>query len=102
MFRRAPLDPDSLASARALDEKLIRDLKAVGIHDLRELRAIGTEGAWERLYLADLRDTLRDALAIEGAVRGVRKAYMDPAARERLANYIRRRTSPEVRRHDER
>ncbi len=100
MFRRTPEDPDSLESAKALDEKLIRDLKAVGIHDLRELRAIGTEGAWERLYLADLRDTLRDALAIEGAVRGVRKAYMDPDARERLSNYIRRRTSPEVRKFD--
>ena len=100
MFRRPPEDPDALESARALDERLIRDLRAVGIHDLRELRAIGTEGAWERLYLADLRDTLRDALAIEGAVRGVRKAYMDPVARERLGNYIRRRTSPEVRKFD--
>ncbi len=100
MFRRTPEDADALESAKALDERLIRDLRAVGIHDLRELRAIGTEGAWERLYLADLRDTLRDALAIEGAVRGVRKAYMDPEARERLSNYIRRRTSPEVRRFD--
>ena len=99
-FRRRPEDPDALESAKALDERLIRDLRAVGIHDLRELRAIGTEGAWERLYLADLRDTLRDALAIEGAVRGVRKAYMDPDARERLSSYIRRRTSPEVRRFD--
>lgn len=97
---RRPVDPDALESAKALDERLVRDLRAVGIHDLRELRAIGTEGAWERLYLADLRDTLRDALAIEGAVRGVRKAYMDPAARERLAAYIRRRTSPEARRFD--
>ncbi len=100
MFRRTPEDADALESAKALDERLMRDLRAVGIHDLRELRAIGTEGAWERLYLADLRDTLRDALAIEGAVRGVRKAYMDPDARERLSNYIRRRTSPEVRKFD--
>ena len=100
MFRRRPEDPDALESAKALDEQLIRDLRAVGIHDLRELRAIGTEGAWERLFLADLRDTLRDALAIEGAVRGVRKAYMDPGARERLSSYIRRRTSPEVRKFD--
>jgi hypothetical protein len=100
MFRREPEDPDALESSRALDERLIGDLRAVGIHDLRELRAIGTEGAWERLFLADLRDTLRDALAIEGAVTGRRKAYLDPAARERLSNYIRRRTSPEVRRFD--
>ena len=100
MFRREPVDPDSLESAKALDERLIRDLRAVGIQDLRELRALGTEAAWERLFLADLRDTLRDALAIEGAVRGRRKAYMDPEARERLSNYIRRRTSPEARRFD--
>ena len=99
-FWRRPEDPDALESAKALDERLIRDLRAVGIHDLRELRALGTEAAWERLYLADLRDTLRDALAIESAVRGVRKAYMDPEARERLSAYIRRRTSPEVRRFD--
>lgn len=98
MFRREPADPDSLESAKALDERLIGDLRAVGIHDLRELRAVGTEGAWERLYRADLRDTLRDALAIEGAVRGVRKAYLDPDARERLSAFILRRTSPESRR----
>lgn len=93
-------DPHALESAKALDERLIRDLRAVGIHDLRELRALGTEAAWERLYVADLRDTLRDALAIEGAVRGVRKAYMDPDARERLSSFIRRRTSPERLQHD--
>ena len=93
-------DPDALEAAKALDERLIGDLRAVGIHDLRELRAIGTEGAWERLYRADLRDTLRDALAIEGAVRGVRKAYLDPEARERLSTFIRRYTSPEARRFD--
>jgi hypothetical protein len=93
MCQRA--DPDSLESAKALDERLIRDLRAVGIGDLRELRALGTEGAWERLYAADLRDTLRDALAIEGAVRGLRRrgAYLDPKARERLSSFIRARTS---------
>lgn len=86
---------DGLESAKAIDSGLAEDLRAVGIHDLRELRAVGAADAWERLLAADLRDTLASRLALEAAVLGRRRAMLDPATRERCAAHVRRRLAAE-------
>jgi hypothetical protein len=86
---------DDLASARALDEGLAADLRTVGIHDLRELRAVGAAEAWERLLAADLRDALGVRLRLEAAVCGRPVHLLDPGVRERCAEHVRRRLAPE-------
>jgi TfoX C-terminal domain len=84
-------DEDALENAKNLTAALADDLRRVGIHDLRELRAVGAADAWDRLYAADLRDDLSSRLALEGAVEGRRWIRLDPDTRERCAAHVRRR-----------
>ena len=84
-----------LESARAISAALADDLRAVGVHDLRELEAIGAGDAWERLLESGRRDSLADRLALEAAARGRRVGTLDPETRERCAAHVRRRLAPE-------
>jgi hypothetical protein len=84
-------DDDALESAKNLSGALAADLRAVGIHDLRELRAVGAAEAWERLYAADLQDSLSARLALEGAVSGRRWIRLDPDVRAACAAHVARR-----------
>jgi TfoX C-terminal domain len=84
-------DEDALQSAKNINAALAGDLRSIGIHDLRELRAVGAAEAWDRLFRADLRDDLSSRLALEGAVEGRRWIRLDPEARERCAEHVRRR-----------
>jgi hypothetical protein len=92
---RVPAVATELESARAIDAALAGDLRAVGVHDLRELEAIGGGQAWERLLEAGLRDSLPDRLAVEAAARGRRVSTLDPETRERCAAHVRNRVAPE-------
>ena len=87
------MDDDALEAAKNIKAALAGDLRAVGIHDLRELRAVGAAEAWDRLFAADLRDDLSTRLALEGAVEGRRWMRLDPDARERCAQHVARRRS---------
>jgi hypothetical protein len=82
---------DDFETAKNIGAELAADLRRVGVHDLRELRAVGAAEAWDRLYAADLRDCLSSRLALEGAVEGRRWMRLDPEARERCAAHVRRR-----------
>ena len=84
-------DEEALENAKSLSAALADDLRRVGIHDLRELRAVGAADAWDRLYAADLRDDLSSRLAVEGAVEGRRWLRLDQETRERCAAHVRRR-----------
>jgi len=84
---------DDLASEKNLGPALAADLRTVGIHDARELAAVGAGSAWERLYDAGLRDSLQSRLALEGAVAGRRWVRLDEAVRARCAEHVRARTS---------
>jgi hypothetical protein len=84
-------DEDALENAKDISAALAADLRAIGVHDLRELRALGAGEAWDRLYAADLRDCLSSRLALEGAVEGRRWIRLDPETRERCAAHVRRR-----------
>lgn len=86
---------DRLESAKTIDASLAADLRAVGIADLRDLRAVGAADAWERLFGADLRDTLAARLALEAAVRGRRVALLEAETRERCAAHVQRRLAVE-------
>jgi hypothetical protein len=84
-------DEDALESGKNLSAALAADLRAVGIHDLRELRAVGAADAWERLYAADLHDSLSTRLALEGAAAGRRWIRLDPDVRAACAAHVARR-----------
>jgi DNA transformation protein and related proteins len=61
---------------------LAHDLRAVGVNDLDELRALGADEAWVRMHAAGCHDCLSSLLALEGAVRGVRWMQISPADRD--------------------
>ena len=84
-------EDDALEAAPNLGPTLAADLRSVGIHDLRELRAVGAAEAWDRLYAADLRDCLNSRLALEGAALGRRWARLDEDVRKRCAEHVARR-----------
>lgn len=87
---------DALEDARTIDAGLAQDLRAVGVHDLRELRALGAAQTWERLLAGDLRDTLACRLALEAAARERQTtASLAPEVREACAAHVRRRLAAE-------
>jgi DNA transformation protein len=61
---------------------LAHDLRAIGVTTEDDLRAVGAQAAWLRLYEAGSRDCLSSLMALEGAVRGVRWMQLAPAERD--------------------
>jgi DNA transformation protein len=80
---------DRLEDVVNIGPALAHDLRAVGIDDLDELRALGAQEAWRRLYAAGSRDCLSSFLALEGAVRGVRWMQLAPGDRDACCDALR-------------
>ena len=96
-LRRRQVDPDSFVAARTIDDRLAADLVVIGLHDLRELSAVGAIGAWDRLRRRDLRDDLSTLMALEAAVRRRRLVALEPEVREALAAHVLARASADRR-----
>jgi DNA transformation protein len=92
---RAARDPYASAMADRLEDvvnigpALAHDLRAVGIDNLDDLRALGAQEAWRRLYAAGSRDCLSSFLALEGAVRGVGWMQLAPGDRDACCDALR-------------
>ena len=71
---------------------LARELRAAGIDDLEQLRALGAREAWDRVRQVNPeRDCASSLLALEGAIRGVRWMMIDADEREQIGSYARER-----------
>lgn len=71
---------------------LARELRAAGIDDIEQLRALGAREAWDRVRQVNPeRDCASSLLALEGAIRGVRWTTIDAGERERIGSYARER-----------
>jgi DNA transformation protein len=81
--------PDRLEDVVNIGPALAHDLRAVGIGDLDQLRALGAQEAWRRLHAAGARDCLSSLLALEGAVRGVRWMQLAPGDRDACCDALR-------------
>jgi DNA transformation protein len=68
---------------------LAHDLRAVGVADVEQLRDVGAQEAWLRMYAAGCHDCLSSLLALEGAVRGVRWMQISPDDRDAVASAAR-------------
>jgi DNA transformation protein len=73
---------DRLEDVVNIGPALAHDLRAIGIEDLDDLRAVGADAAWVRMHAAGCHDCLSSLLALEGAVRGVRWMEIAPADRD--------------------
>ena len=59
-------------------------LNAVGIHTAEKLRRTGAETAWMRIQGMDPSTCIHRLLALEGAIRGVKKTELPPERRAEL------------------
>jgi len=66
-------------------------LNAVGIHTAEELRRIGAEAAWLRIQGMDPSACIHRLLALEGAIRGVKKTELPPERRTELKAFYENR-----------
>ena len=65
-------------------------LCGVGICTVEELRAVGAEQAWLRILAVDTSACMNRLLALEGAVRGVKKAALSDERRAELKEFYRK------------
>ncbi|MGI6005268.1 MAG: TfoX/Sxy family protein [Christensenellales bacterium] len=61
-----------------------RELMAVGICTPQELKATGSRQAWLRLRAVDASACVHKLMALEGAVRGVRRHLLPPEVKDEL------------------
>lgn len=84
------IDKNDLEPLPNLGPVLARELRAVGVDTVAQLRQIGARTAWAKVW--DVKpDCASSLLALEGALRGVRWMSIDRAERRRLSAYAERR-----------
>lgn len=73
-----------LAQLPNIGPEVERQLVKAGIHDAAALRAAGSREAWLRIQQNDPSACIHRLLALEGAVRGVRKASLPDEVKDEL------------------
>lgn len=66
-----------------------RQLLEVGIATPDDLLALGAEQAWLKLQTIDPGVCLHMLYGLEGAVRGIPKAHLDPVRKQQLKEFMR-------------
>ena len=61
-----------------------RQLNEAGVTTAAELRALGAEDAWLRIHARDPSACIHRLLALEGAIKGVKKTLLPPARKAEL------------------
>lgn len=68
---------------------LERQLEAVGITTVEQLKALGSRQAWLRIKAVDDSACIHRLLALEGAIRGVKKTELPNEVKEDLREFYR-------------
>lgn len=66
---------------------LERQLSAIGVTDYGGLCALGTQAAWLKIQQNDPTACLHRLLALEGAIRGVKKTELSPTVKAALRDF---------------
>lgn len=77
-----------LAKQPNLGPVLEAQLARVGIHTLAQLREAGSREAWLRIQALDESACLHRLLAMEGAIRGVKKTQLPDETRAELRAFV--------------
>lgn len=67
-----------------IGKELERQLEQAGITTAEQLRRVGAQGAWLRIQALDPSACIHRLLALEGAVRGVKKAQLPQERKDEL------------------
>jgi DNA transformation protein len=71
-----------------LGKVLIEKLEQAGIHNLEELKAVGSEKAFLRILAFDETACLNMLMALEGAMEGIRWHALSRARKEELKHFF--------------
>lgn len=64
-----------------------RQLNEVGIFNLEELKAVGSKAAWLKIQAVDSSACIHRLLALEGAIRGIKKTLLPPEEKAALKDF---------------
>jgi DNA transformation protein len=78
---------NNLASQVNIGKVVAARLEEVGISTLRELQAAGSKQAFLRLQAIDSGACLHELMALEGAIRGIRKYNLPDEIKEDLKRF---------------
>ena len=77
-----------------IGKEVERQLNEVGITTADELRAIGAEQAWLRIQAIDSSACVNRLLGLEGAVAGVKKAFLPEERKAELKDFYNQHKIP--------
>lgn len=78
---------NELESLPNIGAVVARQLEQAGITSCEELRQAGAEGAWLRIQALDPSACIHRLLALEGAIRGVKKTLLPAERRAELKEF---------------
>lgn len=70
-----------------IGEKLERQLNEIGVTEPAQLREIGAENAWLKIRMNDSSACLLRLMALEGAVRGIKKNDLPDSRKQELKQF---------------
>ncbi len=73
-----------LSTLPNIGKEVERQLEQAGVRRADELRALGAENAWLRIQALDPSACIHRLLALEGAIRGVKKTLLPEGRRAEL------------------
>lgn len=76
-----------LAKLPNIGKEIERQLHQVGITTVEELAATGAEQAWLKIRAMDESACIHRLLALEGAIRGVKKTELPPERKAELKEF---------------
>lgn len=76
-----------LSNLPNIGEKLEEQLNQIGIFTKADLKSIGTKQAWLNIQKIDESACIHRLLALEGAVRGVKKSLLPNDVKEELKEF---------------
>lgn len=71
-----------------IGEEIERQLEKVGIKTYEELKAVGSKGAWLKIYEIDKSACTHRIMALEGAIQGIKKSLLDEEVKSDLKVFV--------------
>ena len=70
-----------------IGKEIERQLNEVGIYTEKELKSIGAEEAWLKIKQMDASACMHRLLCLEGAIEGIKKAFISDERKAELKNF---------------
>jgi DNA transformation protein len=87
MKRKNKMNTEKLSEYPNIGKEVERQLNEVGITTIEELKALGAEQAWLKIQSIDDSACINRLLALEGAIRGIKKTLLPDDRKNELKEF---------------